>query len=67
MRESGEESISSPAASPGQGLHRRLFQANLKWDAGIGRRFMMRHAVVRFDAAYSDETAGVWFFAGQPF
>jgi hypothetical protein len=36
-------------------------------DAGFGLRFMLAGAVVRVDAAFSDESNAVWVMLGQPF
>ena len=40
---------------------------DMKWAAGLGLRFMTRKTVVRFDATFAEESAGLWFFVGQPF
>jgi hypothetical protein len=38
-----------------------------KVDAGFGVRFLFAGAVVRVDAAFSDESNSVWVMLGQPF
>ncbi|MCF6312397.1 MAG: hypothetical protein L3J39_08090 [Verrucomicrobiales bacterium] len=40
---------------------------DMKWDAGIGLRFMMKKSVIRLDWAMSEESSSVWFFLGQSF
>ena len=40
---------------------------DLKWDAGVGFRFMARRTVVRIDTAWSEETWGMWVMVGHPF
>ena len=44
-----------------------LFFKDLKYDAGIGLRFMAFRAVVRLDWAVSDEGNSVWAMISQPF
>ncbi len=44
-----------------------LFIKDLKFDAGIGLRFMTFRSVVRLDIAVSDEGASAWAMISQPF
>jgi len=39
----------------------------MKWDAGLGLRFMAKKSVVRLDWAASDESMGFWVMFGQTF
>jgi hypothetical protein len=40
---------------------------DMKWDAGVGVRFMMKRFVGRVDVAFSDESTGVKVMVNQPF
>lgn len=40
---------------------------NLKWDLGVGLRFMMRKAVFRIETAFNDEAWSSWVMIGHPF
>ncbi|MCF6312535.1 MAG: hypothetical protein L3J39_08790 [Verrucomicrobiales bacterium] len=40
---------------------------DMKWDAGIGLRFMAKKSVIRIDWAASEESTGLWFMFGQTF
>ncbi len=40
---------------------------DMKWDAGIGIRFMAKKSVLRLDWAASEESTGLWFMFGQTF
>ncbi|MCB2225076.1 MAG: BamA/TamA family outer membrane protein [Desulfarculaceae bacterium] len=42
------------------------FVSDLKWDAGVGLRFMAQKVVLRLDMGYSDEGAAVWAMVGHP-
>lgn len=44
-----------------------LFFKDLKFDAGIGLRFMAFRSVFRIDFAASDEGGSVWAMISQPF
>lgn len=44
-----------------------LLHEDMKWDAGIGLRFMAKKSVIRIDLAVSEESTGVWFMFGQTF
>ena len=44
-----------------------LFTKDLKYDVGLGLRFMAFRQVVRLDWATSDEDSAVWAMIGQPF
>jgi hypothetical protein len=41
--------------------------SDLKWNVGVGLRAWAKGLVVRVDAAYSEEGAGVQMMVGQPF
>jgi hypothetical protein len=41
--------------------------SNMKWDAGLGIRALMRKFVGRIDFAVSEEGGSVWAMVGQPF
>ncbi|MCF8035004.1 MAG: BamA/TamA family outer membrane protein [Desulfarculaceae bacterium] len=43
------------------------FVSDLKWDAGIGFRFMAQKTVLRVDLAHSDEGMAAWAMVGHPF
>lgn len=40
---------------------------DMKWDAGIGLRFMAKKSVIRVDWAASEESMGLWIMFGQTF
>jgi hypothetical protein len=40
---------------------------DMKWDVGLGVRFMAKKTVVRFDVAASEDTTGFWAMFSQPF
>ncbi len=40
---------------------------NMKWDAGLGVRFMAKNSIIRLDWATSEESSGLWFMFGQSF
>ena len=40
---------------------------DMKWDAGVGLRFLAKGIVARIDAAVSEEGGGVQMFVNQPF
>ena len=40
---------------------------DMKWDAGVGIRFMAKKSVVRIDWAASEESSSVWVMFQQPF
>ena len=41
--------------------------SDMKWDAGIGLRGMMRKVIVRLDTCFTDGSWGMWAMAGHPF
>jgi hypothetical protein len=41
--------------------------SDMKWDAGLGVRFLAKGLVLRIDSAYSDEGLGVQMMISQPF
>ena len=41
--------------------------SDMKWDLGVGFRFMIQKSVLRLDTAYSDEGWNVWAMVGHPF
>jgi hypothetical protein len=41
--------------------------SDMKWDAGLGLRFLAKGLVLRIDSAYSDEGIGVQMMISQPF
>lgn len=40
---------------------------DMKWDAGVGFRFMLKKSVVRVEVAASDEVTSGWVMFGHPF
>ena len=40
---------------------------DMKWDVGLGLRFMMRKAVFRIEVAGNDDSSSGWVMIGQPF
>lgn len=40
---------------------------DMKWDVGIGLRFMMRRAVFRIEVAGGEDTWSTWMMVGHPF
>ena len=41
--------------------------SDMKWDAGLGLRFLAKGLVLRIDSAYSDEGFGAQMMISQPF
>ena len=42
-------------------------RSDMKWDAGLGFRFLAKGLVLRIDSAYGDEGLGVQMMISQPF
>ena len=40
---------------------------DMKWDAGVGIRFLAKGIVARIDGAFSEEGGGVQMMVSQPF
>lgn len=40
---------------------------DMKWDAGVGLRMMMRKTIVRADLAFGEEGSSFWLMVGQAF
>jgi outer membrane translocation and assembly module TamA len=51
--------------APAYNLERLL--SDMKWDAGLGFRFLAKGLVLRIDSAYGVEGLGVQMMISQPF